>query len=309
MKFLSLIIAILVATQSVWTASASGQDHTDFPALSYQVLPGFFKLPDHFNFGEVSGVVLDQRGHIFIFNRGQQPLVEFTASGKFVRTIGDGLFEGSHGLRIDPQGNLWTTDVTTHVVLRLNREGHVTMVLGRKGRAGETESLFNQPTDIGFGPNGEIFVTDGYGNSRIVKFDGQGQFIKAWGKKGNGPGEFNLPHTIVVDPRGRLIVGDRDNMRIQLFDLDGNYLAQWTHAGSPWGLELTKHGFLFMVDGYANRVVKLDLDGNVLGAFGAAGKTEGRFAFAHSIAVGKQSEIFVAEILNWRVQKFVPIRK
>jgi DNA-binding beta-propeller fold protein YncE len=309
MKFLSLIIAILVATQSVWTASASGQDHTDFPALSYQVVPGFFKLPDHFNFGEVSGVALDQRGHIFIFNRGPQPLVEFTASGKYVRTIGDGLFEGSHGLRIDPHGNLWTTDVTTNVVLRLNREGHVTMVLGRKGRTGETDALFNQPTDVAFGPNGEILVADGYGNSRIVKFDGQGQFIKAWGKKGNGPGEFNLPHTIVVDPRGRVIVGDRDNMRIQLFDLDGNYLAQWTQAGSPWGLELTKDGFLFMADGYANRVVKLDLDGNVLGTFGAAGKTEGLFAFAHSIAVGKQGEIFVAEILNWRVQKFVPIRK
>ncbi len=309
MKFSSLIIAILLAIHSVWTASAKGQDRADFPPLSYQVVPGFFKLPDHFNFGEASGVVLDQRGHIFIFNRGPQPLVEFTASGKFVRTIGDGLFEGSHGLRSDPQGNLWTTDVTTHVVLRLNREGHVTMVLGRKGRAGETESLFNQPTDIGFGPNGEIFVTDGYGNSRVVKFDGQGQFIKAWGKKGNGPGEFNLPHTIVVDPRGRVIVGDRDNMRIQIFDLDGNYLAQWTPAGSPWGLQLTMDGFLFMVDGYANRVVKLDLDGNVLGTFGEPGKTEGHFAFAHSIAVGKQGEIFVAEILNWRVQKFVPVRK
>lgn len=307
MKFLSLKGTVIFGIILLWSFIANGQ--ADFPQRSYRVETGFFKLPDHFNFGEVSGVVLDQRGHIFIFNRGPQPLVEFTASGKFVRTIGDGLFENSHGLRIDPQGNLWTTDVTTNVVLRLNREGHVTLVLGRKGRTGETEALFNQPTDVAFGPKGEIFVADGYGNSRIVKFDREGNFVNAWGKKGHAPGEFNLPHTMVVDPRNRLIVGDRDNMRIQLFDLDGNFIAQWTHAGSPWGLELTADGFLFMVDGYANRVVKLDLDGNVLGAFGAPGKTAGRFAFAHSIAIGRQGEIFVAEILNWRVQKFIPMQK
>lgn len=306
-KFYFLVAAF--SAVMLCASIASAQAVAEFPSLPYQVVPGFLKLPTNFNFGEVSGVALDQEGHIFVFNRGPKPLVEFTASGKFVRTIGDGLFEGSHGLRIDPQDNLWTTDVTTNVVLRLNREGHVTMVLGRKGRTGETESLFNQPTDVAFGPNGEILVADGYGNSRIVKFDRDGNFIKAWGKKGNGPGEFNLPHTIVVDPRGRVIVGDRDNMRIQLFDLDGNFITLWTHAGSPWGLELTRDGFLIMVDGYANRVVKLDLDGNVLGAFGAPGKTEGRFSFAHSIAVGKQGEIFVAEILNWRVQKFVPVEK
>lgn len=308
MKRLTLPAIAFLGITLFASVIVNGQNQVDYPQLSYQVMPGFFKLPDHFNFGEVSGVALDRQGHIFVFNRGPQPLVEFSASGKFLRTIGAGLFEGSHGLRIDPQGNLWTTDVTTNVVLRLNQQGHVTMVLGRKGRAGETESLFNHPTDVAFGPHGEILVADGYGNSRIVKFDRDGNFINAWGKKGNAPGEFNLPHTIVVDPRARVILGDRDNRRIQLFDLDGNFLTQWHQAGSPWGLELTQDGFLFMVDGYANRMVKLDLDGNVLGAFGAPGKSEGHFSFAHSIAVGKKGEIFVAEILNWRVQKFVPLQ-
>ncbi len=309
MKSFSFILTLFLEIFMSCTLTILAQDKPGMPQLEYRVIEGFFQLPPHVNFGEVSGVAVDENGHVFIFNRGPNPLMEFTGYGNFIRTIGDGLFEGAHGLRIDPEGNLWTTDVTTHLVLRFNAGGHVTMVLGRKGRAGETEMLFNQPTDIGFGPNGEIFVTDGYGNSRVVKFDRDGNFIQAWGKKGSNPGEFNLPHTIIVDPQGRVFVGDRDNMRIQIFDLDGNFITQWTHAGSPWGLDLTNDGILFMADGYANRVVKLDTTGKILGAFGASGKTAGRFAFAHGIAVGKNEELFIAEILNWRVQKFVSIKR
>lgn len=298
MKSNSCIITLVSAIFILANLEAFAQNKSDLPQLNYRVVESFFQLPPNFNFAEVSGVALDKNGHIFVFNRGLYPLMEFTEQGNFIRTIGDGLFEGAHGLRIDPNGNLWTTDVTTHLVLRLNPGGHVTMVLGRKGRAGETDMLFNQPTDIGFGPGGEIFVTDGYGNSRVVKFDRNGNFMKAWGKKGNGPGEFNLPHTIVVDPAGKVYVGDRDNMRIQIFDRDGNFITQWNHAGSPWGLDLTQDGILFMSDGYANRVVKLDTTGKILGTFGAPGKIAGCFAFAHGIAVGKNGELFVSEILN-----------
>ncbi len=309
MKSISLFVTLFLGITMVSIMTGNAQDAPEIPQLAYRPVPDFFRLPPNHNFGEVAGVALDKNEHIFVLHRGPFPLMEFSEQGTFIRTIGDGLFEGAHGLRIDPDGNLWTTDVTTHLVLRFNTDGHVTMVLGRKGRAGETEMLFNQPTDIGFGPNGEIFVTDGYGNSRVVKFDREGNFLKAWGKKGKEPGEFNLPHTIVVDSQGKVYVGDRDNLRLQIFDLDGNFITQWTHAGAPWGLELVDSGTLFMADGYANRVVKLDTNGKILGSFGSPGKTAGKFAFAHAIAVNKQGEIFVSEILNWRVQKFIPVKK
>lgn len=307
--FFGMLVCALGASIFFGNFAAIAQDHSDYPLLAYRVVDHFFQLPAHMNFGEVSSVAIDRRGHIFVFHRGTNPLVEFNGKGEFVQSLNDGLFEAAHGLRIDPDGNLWTTDVAAHLVLKLDCEGHVTMVLGRKGRSGETDALFNQPTDVAFGPNGEIFVADGYGNSRVVKFDRSGNFVKSWGQKGSGPGEFNLPHTIVVDSRGRVLVGDRENRRIQLFDLDGNFLTQWTHAGAPWGLSLAQDGTLFMADGYANRVVQLDLDGNILGTFGAPGKTSGCFAFAHAIAVGAKNELYVAEILNWRVQKFVPLQK
>lgn len=300
---LLIVISIMVLFSDL---PLCAQENSGLPILNYRLVENFFQLPPDLNFGEVPGVALDANGHVFVFHRGPYSLMEFSEQGNFIRAIGDGLFDGAHGLRIDPQGNLWTTDVTTHLVLRFNPGGHVTMVLGRKGRAGDTEILFNQPTDIGFGPNGEIFVTDGYGNSRVVKFDSAGDFVKAWGKKGQAPGEFNLPHTIVVNA-GKVYVGDRENLRLQIFDLEGNFLTQWTHAGSPWGLALAKDGTLLMADGYANRIVRLDTSGKILGVLGTSGKIPGKFAFAHSIAINKKNEIFVAEILNWRVQKFAPI--
>jgi DNA-binding beta-propeller fold protein YncE len=281
-----------------------GQEKFKAPKLSYHPVENFFHLPPNMNFGEVSAVALSLQGNIFVFNRGSQPIFEFSKDGKFVRTLAEELVGSAHGLRIDEHNNLWITDVVTHTVLRLNQEGNVTLVLGRKNRSGETDALFNQPTDVAFGPAGEIFVTDGYGNSRVVKFDRDGNFMKAWGRKGNAPGEFNLPHTIVIDKKNLVYVGDRENNRIQIFDLDGNFLKEWRHVGAPWGLGLAKDGTIFMADGYANRVLQLDSNGKILGTFGESGRKPGQLMFAHSVTVATDGSLFVSEILNWRVQKF-----
>jgi DNA-binding beta-propeller fold protein YncE len=149
-------------------------------------------------------------------------------------------------------------------------------------------------------------VSDGYGNSRVVKFDKDGKFIKAWGSKGTAPGEFNLPHTIVIDKQNLVYVGDRENQRIQIFDLDGNFIKEWKHAGAPWGLDLAKDGSLFMADGYVNKILHLDSNGKILGAYGEPGKKPGQFMFAHSVTVGPDGALYVSEILNWRVQKLLP---
>ena len=302
--FLKFVIILVFITLLIRIAGA--QDNTKYPVLSYHPVTGFFHLPMGMNFGEVSGVALDHQGHIFVFNRGAHPIIEFTQAGEYVKTLAEGLVTSAHGLRIDDQDNLWITDVAAHTVLKLDKEGHVIMVLGRKDKPGETDALFNQPTDVAFGPAGEIFVTDGYGNSRVVKFDKDGKFIKAWGSKGNAPGEFNLPHTIVIDKQNLVYVGDRENQRIQIFDLDGKFINEWKHVGASWGLDLAKDGTLFMSDGYANRVLHLDTKGKILGAYGEPGKKPGQFMFAHSVTVAPDGALYVSEILNWRVQKFLP---
>lgn len=280
------------------------------PQLPYSPVPDFFALPPGANFGECAGVAVNSKGHVFVFHRGERPLMEFDANGKFIRSVDDGLFTTPHGLRVDAQDNLWTTDVGSHVVLKLNAEGRVLLVLGRKGAAGEEiagvgVTLFNKPSDVAFDRAENIYVSDGYGNSRVVKFDKNGKFLTTWGAKGTGPGQFDLPHAIVVDGRGRVIVADRQNSRIQVFDTNGNYQTEWKHLGQPWGLALARDGNLFVADGQANRVVKADLSGNILGRFGGPGKAPGEFLYAHAVAVGPQDELYVGEILNWRVQKFV----
>lgn len=290
-------------------ATAGAFKSQDVPQLDYHFEHGFFKLPVGITFGEACGVEIDKRGHIYVLNRGTDPLIEFDVNGEYVQTLAKGYLGEPHGLRIDRYDNLWVVDSGSHVVLRLDKQGHVNLVLGRKGFADSTDTFFYAPTDVAFGPHDEIFVTDGYGNSRIVKYDQEGNFIKTWGKAGNGPAEFKTPHTIVVGPDHLLYVGDRDNLRLQIFDLDGNHQTTWTHLGAPWGLDLAGDGTLFMTDGYAERIVQFDTSGRILGTLGEKGRCTGRFSFAHGVAVGGNGEIYVTEILSWRVQKLVPNEK
>src|ERR1035438_722206 len=201
------------------------------PELPYSVVTNFFKFPKDMIAGEASAVAVNSKGHIFLFQRTKPMLTEYDEKGNFVRSIGEGLFSHPHGLRIDGDDNLWTTDDGSHLVLKLDPSGTVLLVLGRINTAAEANWLFNKPADVAFARNGDIYVADGYGNSRIVKFDRDGNYIKAWGKYGTGPGEFNLPHTVAIDQQGRVYVGDRENQRIQIFDQDGNFINQWTGIG------------------------------------------------------------------------------
>jgi len=275
--------------------------------LGYRPIPAFFETPPGATTGEASAVALNSKGHVFLFQRAKPMLAEYDGSGKFIRSLGDGLFEHPHGLRIDADDNLWTTDDGSHVVLKLDPDGHVSLVLGKRGWGAESDWQFNAPADVAFGRDGAIYVADGYGNSRVVKFDRAGNFLKAWGKYGSGPGEFNLPHTIVVDRNGRVLVGDRENRRIQVFDADGRFLEQWTGVGYPYGLFIDGGGRVWMADGGYDRIVELDPKGNIVGAFGEPGHAPGQFAWAHFLAIGADRKLYVADVLNWRFQVFEPI--
>jgi hypothetical protein len=288
----------------------SAQERTPLPpgvpALPYRVEPGWPGLPDGWNLLATPVALASPDGHVHLLHRGLHPLMEFDAQGKFLRSWGDGLFVNGHSLRFDRAGNLWAIDNGAHFVARFDRRGHVTMLLGRHGVKGGSEELFNAPTDIGFASNGDFFVTDGYGNSRVVKYSKEGRFIKAWGKKGPAPGEFNLPHAVLVDKADRVYVADRQNYRIQVFDADGRFLSEWKHVGSPWGLAFAPDGNLLMTDGWNDRVLKLDLQGKILGVLGEHGLLPGQFRFVHGVSVGPAGELYTGEIINMRAQKFVP---
>jgi DNA-binding beta-propeller fold protein YncE len=293
-------------TEALSEPNANPERFGPVPELPYRVAPNFFQLPVGMNFGEASGVALDANGHIFLFQRGKPMLAEFDGNGKFLRSVGEGLFDHPHGLRIDSDGNIWTTDDGNHLVLKLDRDGRVLLVLGRKDSGAEADWLFNKPTDLAFGKNGDIFVADGYGNSRIMKFDRDGRFLKSWGSFGAGPGEFSLPHSIVIDQQDHVYVADRENKRIQIFDLEGRFLKQWTGIGYPYGLFITPDQHIWMADGGYDRIVELDTNGKILGAVGEPGHAAGQFAWAHLLAVGPDRKIYVADVLNWRFQVLVP---
>jgi len=182
------------------------------------------------------------------------PIFQFDTSGKLLKNIGAGMFVSPHKLTVDDDGNLWLADNGSHQVFKMTSDAKVLLTLGKKGVAGSGTDEFDAPTEVAVAPNGDIFVADGHtgggtaiGNARIVKFDKNGKFIKTWGKKGMGPGEFDAPHTLVFDSRGRLFVGDRQNNRIQIFDRDGKFIAQWFQFGRPSGLYIDKKTDLLYV--------------------------------------------------------------
>src|SRR5215468_4331977 len=191
----NLYLAVLVVT-CFWPNMPSAQLPEAVPKLNYDVSAGFFKLPLDEHLVEPAGVAVNSKGHIYIFHRGKHPLMEFDASGKFLRSIADDLFVTAHMVRVDPEDNIWTADVGSHVILKLSPEGRVLLALGRMRIPGDDVGHFNQPTDVAWDGDGNVYVTDGYGNSCVLKFDRFGNKLLGWGMKGTGPGQFDTPHTI-----------------------------------------------------------------------------------------------------------------
>ena len=283
------------------------------PDLGYVPVADIFKLPEGMNFGPCSSVAVDAKGRILVFNRSAHALMVFDGRGKYLRTLATGIFTNPHGLRIDAEGNIWATDTGSHIVVKMDPKGRILMVLGVKGSAREWHPAghlrcFDEPNDVAFGPKGEIYVSQGHGkgDSRVHKFDAQGNFIKTWGGEGSAAGQFKQPHSIVTDADGNLYVADRSNQRIQVFDGDGNYLRESQHPGTPCGLALMRDGrHIMMAHGHAGKIMKLDLRGNVLGITGSQGKGPNQYGEAHLLALDRREDIYVADTLNWRVQKLV----
>jgi DNA-binding beta-propeller fold protein YncE len=305
MMKLNLIMAFTLGVLFGPALTANGQA-SKFP--DYQPVPGWPKLSAGVKFGPVSAVATDSADRVFVFHRGKQPIMVFERDGTFVRSWGDEYIKSAHGLRIDHENNVWLTDTGYHQVFKFDPQGKLLLTLGKKGEPGSGPDHFDRPTDVAVTPAGDFYVSDGYGNSRVLKFSKDGKLLRQWGKKGTGPGEFNLPHAICLDAQGKVYVADRENNRIQVFDPDGKFLAEWKESGAPYGLFLTRDGQMFIADGVANWVKVLDRDGKSLGRWGSKGAAPGQFAMPHMLCVDSQGAVYVAEVDGQRVQKFVAKR-
>lgn len=284
------------------------------PEFGYVLAPAAVTLPAGMTMGAAASVAFDANGHLIVLTRGDKSFFEFDRDGNFVRAFGDKLFTRSHGLRIDRDGNLWATDVGGHVVVKLNRDGQTLLTLGTRGEAGEWNEAagsrkLNQPNDVVIGRNGDIFVVQGHtpgpnGDPRVLKFRKDGTFLKSWGGKGTGPGQFQVAHGIAIDAKGLLWVADRENQRLQIFRQDGTFVRELKYKGLPCGLDIGRK-YIYMVNGFAGQLVQMDLKGRVLGAMGKPGKGPGEFGEAHMIAVNDRDEIYVADAGNGALFKFV----
>jgi DNA-binding beta-propeller fold protein YncE len=288
------------------------------PQLPFHLVPGFFHYPPNSVVGRVSGIAVSPKGNILALNRGYHPVLEFKPDGTFIRSWGEGsgMFVGAHSLRFDPQGNLWYVDAADDIIYRFDSEGRTVGTLGTNpepwtwlthviehaaiGRAG-----FYQETDIGWSKDGSMFVSDGYGNSRVAKFDKDGNFVKSWGERGNQPGDFNTPHSLVVDNNDVVYVADRGNSRIQVFDTDGTRKAVWNLPTAPWALCLTNGPNQVMFVGSVGHVYKMDLSGKILGVFGRPGRMEGTIDSIHGIACPDDKAIYLANLYASRIDKWV----
>ena len=314
MRHFSLLLGVLLLGVPL-----RGQEkHEAGPQIPYHVVENFLKFPDNLYMAEAVGIALNSKGNIFVVNRGNHPLLEFAPNGAFIRSIADGhpMFIGPHTVRIDPQDNLWYVDAGSNVVLKFDPEMRLQMVLGRRPeewtwlthvieRAATAPQNFYQPTDVTWGPDGSIYVTDGYGNSRVAKFNSHGVLVKYWGDRGTAQGQFNTPHAIVIDAKGNLYVADRGNSRVQVFDTDGKFLQEWHNIGPPWSLCITPGLNQVVFVGSIGRIYKMDLNGNVLGVLGKTGKLPGEMEWVHGVACPDEHTVYAAEELTWRVDKLV----
>jgi hypothetical protein len=329
----STVLAMLLCTSAAYAqVKASAQN---VPEIPYDSVPNFIKLPPGLYLGEAIGVATNSKGHVFVYTRSANTrLFEFDQNGTFVREIGEGAynFEFAHSVRVDKDDNIWVVDEGTNTIVRYNPEGHITMVLGRRPPAvlgmliapppGPTppaaKYTFGRPTDVGWDPQGNIFISDGYVNHRVVKFDKNGRFLKQVGseKPGPEPSQFNTPHGLAVDNNGNVYVADRGNNRMQVFDNNLVLRNIYDNIGVSWTVCISPgpHQYLFSSNSNPNgntpgswditgEIYKMELDGTILGKFGHAGKQLGGFQVVHMMDCRNPDQIIVAEIESWRVQK------
>ena len=272
--------------------------------LDYQFVEGWAKLPPNWSFKQVAGVIVDSKDRVYAFNRGEHPIIVFDKNGYFIRSWGEGIFKNAHGSYIDSNDNVFCVDNVDHTVRKYNQHGDLLLTIGSVDRPNNEGGPFNKPTDLALGENGDIYVTDGYGASRVHRFTSNGELIQSWGKPGTGPGEFNLPHGVWVYKR-RVYVADRQNFRVQIFSTEGEYVAEWRGLERPCDVYVDKQGRFYVAELHS-RVTILNDKGEVIKRLGGTKSfTPGEFVAPHCVWTDSEGSLYVGEVLEGqRLQKF-----
>lgn len=333
----AMIVSLSAALMFAGGRPCHSQDapgYAERPVIAeYDVDPNWPSRPDDVSAqGWVSGLAIDKDDQVWVCRKATNPVRVYRADGTFVRSFGGDDFVQPHHLRIDPDGNIWVADFGRHILQKFAPKGQLMMTLGVEGESGEDETHFNKPTDIAIAKDGDLFVTDGYGNRRIVHLDKNGRFIKAWGNYGSGPGQFILPHTIAVDSKDRLYVGDRNSGRIMLFNTNGELLDQWVGLIMPWAITITSRDEIWVCGSSPHwwkrngaypefkdqLFMRFSTDGRVrqiwsipLGNIGpdkdnpdTSKLKPGEAVGVHCIAPNSKGDLFVGDIYGERIQRF-----
>lgn len=307
---------------------SSAQAQVTYPrtnvATIWTVEPAWPSRPADLQWGAVPGITVDKNDHVYVFTRSDPPVQVFDTQGKLLRTWGKGI-DKSHHIRVDSEGNIWTTDIGNHVVEKYTPDGKLLQTLGTKGKAGRDASHFYMPTDVAVTKTGDVYVSDGYGNARIVQFDKSGKFVRDWGELGAKPGQFSIPHSIVANSKGVLYVADRNNARIQVFDLQGKLLDVWNNIVIPWGLWMTANDELWVAGSSVMQwrpadtnlgcppkdqiFLRFNSDGKLLQMFalpkGLDGlERPGEVNWVHCIAFDSSGNMYLGDIVGRKAQKF-----
>jgi sugar lactone lactonase YvrE len=326
-----------VAFAAALLAIPAGHAQPNSQPNPYRTIEAWFQMPAGRTMGSTSAVFVAPSGHIWVAERcgvntcagsDLAPVLEFDASGKVLSTFGAGMFQFPHGIWIEKDGSIWLTDGQGgngkgHTVFKFSPQGKVLMMLGKPGVAGDTPDTFNQPNAVAVAANGDIFVSDGHnagrGNARVLKYSKDGKFIKQWGGHGSAPGQFEVPHTLAFDSKGRLFVGDRANNRIQIFDQDGKFLDEWKQFGRPSGIFIDRNDNMYVTDsestdrdGYGHnpgwkRGIRIGSakDGSVTAFIPDPSPGAGATSAAEGVAVDAQGNVYGAEVGPKDVKKYV----
>jgi DNA-binding beta-propeller fold protein YncE len=281
--------------------------------LRYEVVE-WGRLPDGWQLKDVAAVAVDASDRVYVFNRGEHPMIVFDRAGNYLRAWGEGLFKRAHGLHIGPDGNLYCTDDGDHTVRKCTPEGKVLLTIGIPGQPAPYVSgePFNRCTHTALSPRGDIYVSDGYGNARVHKFSPDGKLLRSWGEPGCDPGQFNIAHNICADPDGWVYVADRENHRVQVFDGEGRYETQWNNLHRPCALcaEAGRHGRFFVgelgptmpvnrdMPNLGPRITIVSHEGKLVSRVGhlPAGTRLEQFVAPHGLALDSRGDLYVGEV-------------
>lgn len=324
-----VLFAVSTAVQGAVNPPAEPRYPRVNTSTSYEVVANWPEKPAEFTWAAMPGVAVDTEDNVWLFTRSTPAVQVYSPEGRYLFGWGDG--KGAHHIKIDREGFIWTSDIERHIVQKHDRNGTVLMTIGVPDEAADDQSHLYMPTDMAFASNGDIFVSDGYGNARVVHLTKDGEFVKAWGSLGTEDGKFSIPHAIAVDSKNRVYVADRNNVRVQVYNTDGELIDSWKNIVVPWGFWVTEKDEIWICGSSPmpwhtdpkyktlplgcppkdQLIMKFNTDGKLLQLFtfpkGEDGKeAPGELNWVHCIALDSKGNVYLGDIMGKRLQKFAP---